>query len=76
MFKNIKTKFQKELGLFNYGTKCHGYDPDGSYAHNYRCRDADCPNRLADNEYYNKATGRWETTDNQYKLDLIKLGRL
>lgn len=60
MFKKLKIKISKELGFFDYGTKCHGYDIDGNHAHFYRCYDDDCPQKIQPNEYYDKEDGKWK----------------
>lgn len=60
MFENIKVKISKAICTFDYGTKCHGYAPDGQHAHFSRCYDNDCPNQIQENEFYNPKNGKWE----------------
>lgn len=63
--KQIIQLIKKELGFFNYGMMCHWYDEyTGLHAHDYRCRDDDCPNKLAYNEFFNKYTGKAQFTKN------------
>lgn len=60
MLEKLKVKISKAICTFDYGTKCHGYAPDGGHAHYYRCYDDDCPRKIQPNEYFDKEEGKWK----------------